>query len=225
MSWQPKKWVLACRDGFRFEVCFGFTIRDITPFLLVPPSCVSKLGNTSKCYPHTSAVTSPDCQALLLPPSALWPSALLLCKFRTSPPLVGCHQSTCHGPIRSRLLSAMRKARLSPVVKTPLSAVSVISLCDTLSQVRWKRGSNLEPEATQAAIRPTFLTNSHALGTAVPMPLVPEEASTYPRKEDPIGSGSCTEHRVTHVLPRKELVLEGYIFFCYVDVFLIYRIF
>jgi hypothetical protein len=58
------------------------------------------------------------------------------------------------------------------------------------------------------------------------MPLIPEEASTYPRKEDPIVSRSYTEHRVTHVLPRKELVSEGYISFCYVDVFfLIYRIF
>lgn len=58
------------------------------------------------------------------------------------------------------------------------------------------------------------------------MPLVPEEASTYPRKEGPIMSRSCADHRVTHVLPRKELMSGGYIFFCYVDVFfLIYRIF
>lgn len=115
MSWQPKKWVLACRDGFRFEVCFGFTIRDISPLSTppsLPPSCVSKLGNTSKCYPYSSAATSSDCQVIFLPllsDPLHFPSV----SSKHFPPLKGCHQSTCHGPIWSCLLSATRKARLS----------------------------------------------------------------------------------------------------------------
>lgn len=90
-----------------------------------------------------------------------------------------------------------------------------------------ERESVLEPDATQAAVSPHPTKQSHTLGTVVLMSLIPEEASAYPRKEDPIMNRSCAEHRVARVLPeRGARVSEGYIFFCCVDVsFLIYRIF
>lgn len=154
MSWQPKKWVLACRDGFRFEVCFGFIIRDIYPLSISPPSCVSKLGNTSKCYPHSSAAAPPDCQVILLP--LHFPSV----SSKHFPPLMGCHQSTCHGPIGPAFsVPRGRPGCLSSGEYSTFRQCLWLSLCDTLSQVRWKRESNLEPKATQAAIWSTFLTN------------------------------------------------------------------
>lgn len=76
-----QKWV-------RFEVCFGFTIRDF--FFFFPLwymsflFYVSKLGNTSKCYPlklqqHLSSLDSPLLYFLA--------SALHFYKFKIFPPL------------------------------------------------------------------------------------------------------------------------------------------
>lgn len=204
MSWQPKKWVLACRDGVRFEVCFGFTIRDISPLSISPPSCVSKLGNTSKCYPHSSAATSSSSLHFLILRSSPFVS------LKHFPPLMGRHQSTCHGSIWSCLLSATRKARLSLQrwKRHPCGQCLWPSLGDMLPQVRWKRKSNLEPKATQAAIWSTLLTNraTHlALLSSCPSSQkrhlhIPEKKilSWVETIQWNIGS-------VTHVLPRKEL--------------------
>lgn len=51
---------------------------------------------------------------------------------------------------------------------------------------------------------------SQTFGTVVLVSLVPEETSAYPRKEDPIMSRSCAEHRVAMFFPREELMcLKG----------------
>lgn len=51
-------WLAGMDLDLRFAL--GLLSGIFSPFLLVPPSCVSTLGNTSKCYPHSSAA---DCQA------------------------------------------------------------------------------------------------------------------------------------------------------------------
>lgn len=77
--WQPKNQVLACRGGFRFEVCFGFTIRDFVSPLFLSLSCVSKLGNTNKCYPPLCGNIS-KLEVRHTPPPLTF-SLLLFCTF------------------------------------------------------------------------------------------------------------------------------------------------
>lgn len=157
--WQPKNWVLACRGGFRFEVCFGFTIRDFFFFLLLifPLSCVCKLGNTNKCYPPLcSNISKPSCLNSPLLTVLFSPSPFY--KFKNVFLLSGWLVVT----------KALVEDPSGPAFSVPQGRPSRLSSSDTttLGQYLWpihwwpyvipgevERESGLEPGTTQAAIR------------------------------------------------------------------------